>query len=293
MVACGAAIVSRGQALEPRFYSNAPVGLNFALGGYVLSSGDVAVDPAVQLDDASIDIHAPFVAYARSLGLFGRSAKFDVAVPYTFLDGSARDANGEMVTRTVDGFADPSFRFSYNFIGAPALTLAEFKDYRQNFVMGASMKVTAPFGQYDSSKLVNIGTHRWSFTPELGMSKCIGRVLLEVSGAVTLYTDNDAFAGQTKEQAPMYSLQGHLVYVFRKKMWVALGATRYSGGRSTVGGVEKGDMQQNTRLGATLGIPVSRRNSIKLYGSSGVETRTGSDFNTYGAAWQYRWGGGL
>jgi hypothetical protein len=42
-----------------------------------------------------------------------------------------------------------------------------------------------------------------------------------------------------------------------------------------------------------VALPVNRHNSIKLYGSTGVSTRTGSDFDVVGIAWQYRWGGGL
>jgi hypothetical protein len=283
---------AHGQSLEPRFYSNTPTGLNFLLGGYSLSEGGVAFDPSVPLEDASITTHSPFVAYARSLGLRGRSAKFDIAVPYTFLEGTAL-YEGSRVSRKVDGFADPSVRFSYNLLGAPALSLAEFKDYRQNMVLGTSLKVTAPFGQYDSSRVVNIGTHRWSFTPELGISKRLARCLLETSCAATLFTDNNDYVGQKREQEPIYNVQAHLVYLFRNKIWVALDATRYMGGQTSIDGVEKDDRLTNSRFGATFAIPITLRHSLKLYASSGLETRTGSDFETFGAAWQYRWGGGL
>lgn len=283
---------TQAQSLEPRFYSNTPVGMNFVLGGYAFSTGGVAADPSVELENGDIDIHAPFMAYARSLGLWGKSAKFDMVVPYSSLSGSAT-VGGVYKTRDIDGFADPQFRFSVNFIGAPALTMAEFKDYRQNFVMGASLKVTVPMGQYDSSRAVNIGTHRWSFTPEIGLSKTFGPLVLELAGAVALYTDNDDYLGQTKEQEPIYSVQGHIVYAFRNGIWVALDGTRYAGGRSSLNGMENSDLQNNTRFGVTLALPVNKRNSIKCYASTGVATRTGSDFDTVGVAWQYRWGGGL
>jgi hypothetical protein len=38
---------------------------------------------------------------------------------------------------------------------------------------------------------------------------------------------------------------------------------------------------------------VNRHNSVKLYGSTGVSTRTGGDFDVIGIAWQYRWGTGF
>ncbi|MDF7806947.1 transporter [Pontiellaceae bacterium B12219] len=288
----GLAWSAGAQALEPRFYSNAPTGLNFALGGYGYSYGGVSFDPALNLDDAKLHVNTAVAAYARSLGFFGKSAKFDIVVPYSFLSGSARQGGSE-VSRRVNGMNDPQFRGSINFIGAPALTLEEFPGYQQNFVMGASLKMTAPMGQYDNSRLINVGQNRWSFSPELGISKTFGSLIVEMAGAVTLFTDNDDLKGQTLEQTPIYSVQGHLIYTFPSMIWVALDGTYYQGGETTVGGVEKNNELGNSRLGATLALPVDKRNSVKLYASAGISTRTGSDFNTFGLAWQYRWGGGL
>ncbi len=117
--------------------------------------------------------------------------------------------------RRVTGFADPAFRFSMNFIGAPALTAAEFKNYRQDLIVGASLRVTVPVGQYDEDKLVNIGTNRFSLKPEIGCSKAFGPWTVELVPAVTLYTDNDDFfGGKTREVAPLYSVQTGLSYTF-------------------------------------------------------------------------------
>ena len=167
LLVCFLAASAAGQALEPRLYSNAPKGINFFLSGYTYSRGGLSTDPALQLTDANLDLHMPFAAYARSGAVFGKSAKFDVVVPYGFLSGSAVQG-GTPLEREVDGFADPQFRGSINLIGAPALTLKEFGDYRQNFILGTSLQVSAPMGQYDSGKVVNIGQNRWSFKPELG-----------------------------------------------------------------------------------------------------------------------------
>lgn len=56
---------------------------------------------------------------------------------------------------------------------------------------------------------------------------------------------------------------------------------------------EEGESQESVRLGLTISFPVSRQNSIKLFGSAGLYSRTGSDFDALGVAWQVRWGGGL
>ena len=123
-----------------------------------------------------------------------------------------------------------------NFFGAPALSLKEFAGFEQDLIVGASLQVSAPAGQYDESRLVNLGTNRWSFKPELGISQALGRWTLEGTAAVTLYTDNDDFyQGKTRSQDPLYSLQAHVIYGFRSGVWGALDGTYFAGGRTTAG----------------------------------------------------------
>jgi hypothetical protein len=292
-VLTGVVTPAHAQDIEPRAYSNAPVGVNFLIAGYVYTRGGLSFDPAVPITNANLDTSNGVLAYARVLDLWGKSAKFDAIVPYTWLSGTA-DYQGEPVQRTVSGFANSAFRLSVNLYGAPALTLPEFTDWEQDLIIGASLQVWAPWSQYDSSKLVNIGTNRWSFKPEVGISKAVGPWTLEFQAAVTIFTDNDNFfGGNTRSQDPLYSLQGHLIYGFRSGVWASVDATYFAGGRTTVNGVLNNDLQQNWRLGATLALPVDRANSIKFYASSGVAARTGNNYDLIGVAWQYRWGGGL
>jgi len=284
---------ANAQALEPRAYANAPVGLNFLILGYAYQQGDVLLDPSVPLEDTSVEIHSSVLAYVRSIDVWGKSGKIDMIIPYAWLSGKGK-VEGEGRSRRVSGFADPALRFSVNLYGAPSLSLEEFKSYRQDTILGVSLQVTMPFGQYDSDKLANIGTNRWSFKPEVGISQALGRWTLEGSAGVTIYTKNDDFfGGKTREQDPIYSLQGHLIYNFPRGIWAALNTTYYTGGRTTIDGVEGNDLQKNWRFGATLALPISLHHSIKLYASTGVYTRTGDEFDLVGIAWQYRWGAGL
>lgn len=284
---------ARAQDIEPRAYSNAPVGVNFLIAGYAYAEGGAAVDPSVPLTNANIKVNAAFLGYARALDVLGWSGKFDVVLPYAWLSGTAELA-GQPHERDVSGFGDPRFRFTVNFYGAPALSLKEFGSYRQDLIVGASLQVSAPWGQYDSEKLVNIGTNRWWVKPELGVSKAWGSWITELAAGVTFYSDNkDFFGGKTREQDPIYSVQAHLIYNLPSGIWLAVDGTYYTGGRTTVDGVAGDDLQKNSRAGVTVTFPVDRRNSIKLNASTGVSTRTGGDFNAVGAAWQYRWGGGL
>lgn len=283
----------RAQDIEPRAYSNAPVGVNFLIAGYAYTRGGVSFDPSVPLTDANLNTSNAVLAFASVFDLWGDSAKFDAILPYTWLSGTA-EYQGQSVQRTVSGFANPAFRLSINLYGAPALSLKEFADWEQDLIIGVSLRVSAPWSQYDPTRLVNIGTNRWSFKPELGISKALGPWTLEMQAAATIYTDNDDFfGGNTFSQAPLYSVQGHAIYAFRSGNWVSLDATYFTGGRTTINGVLQNDLQQNWRFGATFAFPVDRLNSIKFYASSGVAARTNNSYNLIGVAWQYRWGGGL
>ena len=161
------------QDLEPRAYTNIPRGLNFVLAGYNYSQGGMVFDPAIPLENADIHIHGTVFAWARSIKVGPMSGKVDVILPYGWLSGSA-EYDGQTVTREVSGLADPRIRMSVNFLGAPSLPLSGFKDYRQNFVMGGSLQLFLPLGQYDPLRLVNLGTNRFTIKPELGASKTLG-----------------------------------------------------------------------------------------------------------------------
>lgn len=291
LAAC--AVGARAQEIEPRAYSNTPIGVNFLLAGYGHAEGGVATDPSIPLENANLRTHSTVFAYARSFEVGGQSGKFDLIVPYGWVSGTAEFAD-QPREREVSGFGDPKLRFSLNLYGAPALSLPDFASYQQDLIVGASVQVSIPSGQYDADKLVNIGTNRWFVKPEIGFSKAWGPWTLELATAATFFADNDDFlGGKTREQDPIYSVQGGLIYGFRNGIWVAFNSTYFTGGRTTVDGAEGDDLQKNSRAGVTVALPVNRHNSVKLYASTGLSTRTGTDFDTVGILWQHRWGGGL
>jgi hypothetical protein len=267
--------------------------LNFFVAGYSYQAGGVLFDPSIPLENAEIKTHSSLFAYARSIKVGKISGKVDAIVPYAWLSGSA-DFMGVRGYREVAGLADPRLRMSVIFIGGPALPLSGFKDYKQNFVMGASLQVNLPLGQYDPDKLVNLGTNRFTFKSEIGISKTVKQLILELALAGQFYTDNNNYYnGQTMSQDPIGSVQGHVNYNFRGGIWAALDGTFYWGGRTTINGVEANNLQENSRFGLTMAVPFGIHHSIKLNLSTGTSTRTGTDFDAVTLAWQYRWGAGL
>jgi len=284
---------AQAQDIEPRSYSNAPVGVNFLIGGFVQTKGGVSFDSDTGISNPRLRTNSALFAYARAFDLWGMSSKFDAILPYTWLHGTA-EYRGQAVERKVDGQMDPRFRLSVNFYGAPALELADFRKYQQDLIVGASLQVSVPVGQYDETRLVNLGSNRWFFKPELGASKALGDWTLEGKLAAIVFTKNEEFFnGNTREQKPIYSAQANAIHSFANGVWVSLDATHFRGGRTTLNGERNFDQQKNWRVGATLALPVDARNSIKFQASSGVSARTGNNYDLFGVAWQYRWGGGI
>jgi hypothetical protein len=291
MLLLGAATPALGQSLDPRSYVNTPVGINFLIGSYSYQSGAVLFDPSVPVTNASMTIQGPIGGYARALDLWGLSGKGSAVLGWQCLDGSGEVGTVNR-TRSVCGLTDPAVQLSVNFLGAPALTLHEFPKYKQKWLVGASLRVTAPLGQYDADRLINIGTHRWSFMPQLGVSRAAGRLTLEFLGGAIFYTTNgDFFGGRVLDVSPLYSGQINVIYTFRSGIWGGLGGTLYGGGAATIDDGTPSERQENTRIGAVLVFPIGKQNSLKLLGTMGASTRTGTDFDQVVVTWQYRWGG--
>jgi hypothetical protein len=282
-----------GQDLEPRAYSAAPVGTRFLVAGLGYSTGSVLLDPSVPITDvrAKIGLLAP--AYLETFRLFGRTASLTLILPYAVgkMSGSVGEGTDRQ-TVTRSGFGDLRLRLALNLLGNPALTLQEFARRKPATTLGISMTVVMPTGQYDPAHLINVGTNRWAFKPEIGLSHPMGKWVLDLATAVWLFTDNPNFyGGQLRSQDPLWATQGHLSYSFRPGLWLAFDATYYAGGRTTVNGAVKDDQQGNTRSGLTLAVPFAKAYALKFSWSTGVVTRIGGNFTSFGVAFQYRWFG--
>jgi hypothetical protein len=285
--------VPLAQELEPRAYSNLPVGLNFLAGGYLRSQGGLAISPALPIENAQLAIDTGVLVYVRALDLWGRSGKFDAIAAYSHLSGNAL-AFGQPIERDIHGLGDPRFRLAVNFFGAPAISLSEFPAFKQDLVAGASVQVSVPLSQYDPNRAVNLGTNRWSIKPDIGFSKTFAAYMFDFTAGATFFGRNDDyFGGRTLEQEPLYTTQANLSYDFGRGIWAAVGATYYWGGQTRLDNVPQDNALGNSRLGLTLALPIDRHYSVKLNASSGISTRTGTSFDILGLVLQYRWGAGL
>jgi hypothetical protein len=277
------------QDLEPRAYSPSPIGTNFLVVSAVRSSGGVLFDPSLPFSDVDAHLNAAAVAYGRTFGLLGHAASAVLAVPYVWgnISGNVGDGRQEIHR---SGLADLKLRLAANLIGGPAMTPAQFARRTPQTTVGASLTIVPPVGQYDSRKLINIGSNRWALKPEIGISHPLGSWDLEGYAGVWLFSDNSQYyGGVRRSQDPIGTLQGHVSYTFRPRLWLAFDATYYSGGRTTVNHTRRADLQANSRVGITLSVPFGSRQSIKFSWSDGATTRVGGDFSSLGITWQYMW----
>jgi len=265
------------------------VGTQFVLLTFVHQSGDVFTDASLPLRDVTVKLNSGSVAYGRTVGIAGRQASVSFFVPYIKGNVSGTVFEDQLkVTRS--GLGDVRVRVMINLMGAPALKPKEFAAYKARTVVGASVSVIAPSGQYDPVRLVNLSSNRWAFKPEVGISKPVGRWTLETAGGVWLFTaNNNFFGGSRREQKPLISVQGSVIYTFRPRTWLAVNGSYYTGGRTVVNGVVNEDRQGNTRLGVTGAVPLNRRQSIKVAYAKGVTTRFGGHLNTFAIGWGYTW----
>jgi hypothetical protein len=277
------------QELEPGAYWPIPAGLNIVtvIGG--VNWGEVAFEPSLPVEDAAATIATSAVAYTRAFGLAGRSANALVMLPVVGGHLTGRYLGEDTVVDRF-GLADPKFKFATNLYGAPAMGPREFAAYRQRLLVGVSLTVMPPLGQYDPTKLVNLGTNRWSFKPELGLSRSYGKWVVEGMAGIWLFTDNTNFAGgRTREQDGIVIIQGHFTRRFARGMWLAADANYFRGGRTTIGGKQNIDFQNNSRIGATFSRSLARGHAIRASLSRGAFTTIGASFTSLAVGYNYAW----
>lgn len=285
------AATARAQELEPRSYSPSPVGTNFVavVAGYL--TGDVLLDPTLPITDVHADLDVLTLGYGRTFGLAGKLGLFTIAAPWAHADASGQVVDApKSVTR--DGLADLRARFSVQVVGDPAQSRADFtQSAHRKTIVGVSLSVQAPTGEYDKTHLINLGTNRWAFKPEIGVSVPVSSWTLEAYAGVWLFTNNTAFYPGTsvKRQDPLFSLQGHVSYTFRNRAWVALDGTWYGGGEVRIDAGPPASRFSNSRIGAAGSFPITKRQSMKLAASTGATARVGSAFDSYTLGWQLVW----
>ena len=285
-LAIGAA---RAQEMEPRSYALSPIDTNFLVVGYSRAEGDVLTDPSLPISNLRATINAGVVGYSRTFDLAGHFASAALALPYLQSDihGDV-ESQGRFVARSGQG--DIRLRFAASLLEGTAYTPAEFARREPTTSLGASLTIIAPTGAYDSTKLINVGSNRWTFRPEIGVSQPYGDWFVEGSAGVWIFTDNSKFfANNVRSQDPLMLTQMHVGYNFLPGLWLAFDGTFYAGGETSVNGIRSRDGQVTSRYGLTASVPFAEGLSAKFSWSTWLTTRNIGHFEYFSLALQYRW----
>jgi len=241
----------------------------------------------------------PIFSYYYAFSLFGRSANVVASLPYAVgnFQGTVTGAEKHLYR---SGLLDSVYRISVNLKGGPAMPPQKFMKWKQKLLLGASLKVVAPTGQYDPTKLINWGTNRWSFKPEFGYSqRWSGKWILDAYFGVWFFTTNPEFfsrnvyyAGtRNQSQEPIGAVEAHLSYDFKKeRLWASLDGNFWFGGKTSINGVQNPVTEEsNSRVGGTVSVPITKHQSLKFSYSNGTYIRFGGNYQSVSAAWQYSW----
>ncbi|MBV8485119.1 MAG: transporter [Verrucomicrobia bacterium] len=283
------------QDLAPRAYIITPVHSNAIILTYSFYNGSVLFEGAAPITDASARVNVQVFSLYHSLRLFGRSANITASLPYG-VGNFQGSVIGTHAAAYRSGLLDSTFRVSVNLKGGPAMDAREMHQWHQKMLLGVSLKLVAPTGQYDSTKLLNYGANRWAFKPEVGLSRRWRHWLVDTYGGAWIYTANRDYFSKSQNvlniqtQNPIGSFEGHFSYDMRPRLWASLDGNFWIGGRTSINGIASPKtLQENSRIGATVSFPVSKYQSLKFSYSRGDYIRFGGNFDNISVAWQYSW----
>jgi hypothetical protein len=290
-------LLLRAQDLSPRAYVITPLHSNAIIVTWSFYDGSVLFDGSGPVTGAKGTYYVPIFSYYHSFNFFGRSANITASLPYAVgnFQGTVLGAEKQLYR---SGLLDSSFRFSVNLKGGPAMPLQKFEKWQQRILLGASLKVVVPTGQYDPTKLINWGANRWGFKPEFGYSERWVHWLLDGYMGVWFYTTNpeffsrNAFFPGTRSQSeePVGSFEGHLSYSVKPRLWFSLDGNYWFGGTTSLNRLENPlTADRNSRIGGTASIPVTKHQSLKFSYSNGAYIRYGGNYQRVSVAWQYSW----
>ena len=279
------------QFTDPQTYQNAPVGINQLELAYAYVRSNTSIDTSFIVSGAKFNLNQGLIDYTRYFAFLHRTAWVEASVPIANLSGSI---TGTDITGSTTGTGDSGYTAAILLKGGPALSPEQFANAVTTTSIGLSLSTTAPTGQYDPNKLLNLGSDRWSFKPELAISRPFGpeqRWVFDAYANTWLYTHNPSYRGaEVLRQRALLGLEGHISYTFNNTIWASLD-TRYSfRGDTNVNGVNQDNPQQNFVLGSELVVSPNSRNSFTFEFAKAAVHKNGPALTGFTVRYDYIWG---
>jgi hypothetical protein len=281
------------QDLSPRAYVITPLHSNAVTLTYSYYSGGIQLDGAAPITNATGTYNSSILTYYHAFSVFGRSANANASLPYAVGNFQANVAGVQkQIYRS--GLLDFVARVSVNLRGGPSMPIQEMRKWKQKTLLGVSLKVIAPTGQYDPTRLVNWGANRWAFKPEFGYSKRRGNFVLDAYAGVWFYTANPRYYSppvpKRQTQEPIGAFEGHLSYNLKPRLWFSLDGNFWFGGVTSLTGIANPSTRQtSSRIGVTASVPLGNAQSMKVSYNDGAYIRFGGNYQSISVAWQYSW----
>ena len=295
LIAFWLSAIATAQDLAPRAYIITPVHSTAVNLTWSFYDGGLNFNGAIPITGATGTYSISTISIFHSFNFFGRSANVAASLPYGVGTFSG-EVLGTNQSAYRSGLLDCITRLSVNLVGGPAMELQDYTRWKQKVILGASIKIVAPSGQYSPTKLINWGINRWAFKPELGYSQRWGHWVLDGYAGVWFYTTNPAYYDipkpEPQTEAPIGSLEGHLSRTFKERAWVSLDGNFWWGGITALNSIRNLETKQtSSRIGGTISIPFTKHQSIKASYSKGDYVRFGGDYHNVQVGWQFSWVG--
>jgi len=276
----GLGISDTALAYDPRDYVAAPAGTNLLLWYYKYGSGNNLYANGDKVsNDANLKQNIGIFRYVRFVEIFGITADPQFLIP--FGNASAKFGAGGTETST-SGLGDALFACTFWLVNKP-----DSKTW-----LGFTQYITAPTGEYQNNKLLNLGANRWAFKEEFGFTKGFGTtgLFLDLGAGVEFYTDNTDFGvnSQKLSQDPLYNAEVHLSKDITKVSFISADYFFNYGAKQKLNDMDLPNTETRKHTaGLTVGYNFSPGYQLLLQYQSDLSTENGIKANTFGARFMY------
>lgn len=237
--------------------------------------GNASLDPATAVRRADLSVDVVALQFTQSIRTGENASGLFVIVPVGGVEGNLTvdrplrppvEARGKS-----SGIGDVQFGGVFGLIGSPSLDIPGYVAHKPGFALGVLARATAPTGEYDSAKAINLGANRWSLQLGVPMGRYVGASMLdphlmtfELLPSVTFFTKNDSLLGaDSRSQEALFKIEGHITRNINKALWVGLDALYSTGGATETDGVDDDNRQSSLEMGATVGLNLSKSFALK------------------------------
>jgi len=274
-------------------FDNTPVGTSQLELSYAYANANASIDTSLIVSGAKFHLDQGTVNYTRYFGLMRHLIFVEGSVPLAHLSGSIAETN---VRGAISGAGDSTYSIAALLKGGPALSARQFQGYRPTTAMAISLTVNAPTGQYNPNILLNLGSGRWSFKPELAISHPFGpenKWQCDVYAHAYFFSDNTSYRGkEILRQDPLPGLEGHISYSVLDRLWVSTDFLYAFRGTTFVNGVDQNDAQETVFLGTEASLSLNPQHSVALQFSKAIVHQNGPALVGFTVKYNFTWGHG-